>query len=77
MPTILTLFGIRFFFYSKEHPAIHVHAEKGKGEAKINLEPQVRLVYNQGLKKQELKKAIDVATEHRNEFIAEWHKYFG
>ena len=77
MPTILYIFGIRFFFYSNEHLAIHVHAEKGGGEAKIELEPAVRVVYNLGLKAKELNKAVSVAETFRDEFIAEWHKYFG
>ncbi|MBE6243946.1 MAG: DUF4160 domain-containing protein [Bacteroidales bacterium] len=28
MPTILFLFGLRFFFYSEEHLPVHVHVEK-------------------------------------------------
>lgn len=37
MPTILILFGIRFYFYSREHGAMHVHIETGDGWAKFEL----------------------------------------
>lgn len=77
MPTILEIFGFRFFFYSNEHPAIHVHAEKSDGEAKIELEPFVRVVKNNGLKRQELRKAVRLAKMFKSDFIAEWHKIFG
>lgn len=28
MPEILRIFGLRFFFYSREHEPIHVHVKK-------------------------------------------------
>ncbi|MBQ2197591.1 MAG: DUF4160 domain-containing protein [Bacteroidales bacterium] len=33
MPTILFLFGLRFFFYSEEHLPIHIHVQSGDGRA--------------------------------------------
>ena len=36
MPTILVLFGLRFYFYASEHLPIHVHIENSDGDAKIN-----------------------------------------
>lgn len=33
MPTVFELFGLRFFFYSDDHPPIHVHVERGDDEA--------------------------------------------
>lgn len=38
MSTLLTIFGIRFFFYSREHEPIHVHVEHADGKAKFILE---------------------------------------
>ena len=32
MPTILFLFGLRFFFYSDEHLPMHVHVKNGDGK---------------------------------------------
>ena len=38
-----------------EHLPIHVHVEHGGKLAKIELEPEIRVVYNHGLKEGELK----------------------
>ena len=54
MPTILRKNGFSFFFFSNEHRPIHVHVEKGDGDAKFNLEPLVELVESHGLKTREL-----------------------
>lgn len=75
MPTLLITFGMRFFFYLDEHQPIHVHVDYKK-KAKIALEPTVALVYNHGLKDQELKKAIGTCVLYRDDFITEWHKRF-
>ena len=76
MPTLLMIFGLRFFFYLDEHEPIHVHVNANGKLAKIALEPEISLVYNHGLKEQEIKKAIDTCKTYREEFINEWHKRF-
>lgn len=48
MPTVLLIFGLRFYFYADEHDPIHVHLESSDGRAKIALEPEVELVENKG-----------------------------
>ena len=77
MPTLLRIFGLRFFFYLDEHLPIHVHVECGGKLAKIEIEQDVRVVYNHGLKEQELRTAVDTCIIYRENFIAEWHKRFG
>ena len=34
MPEILRMFGMRFYFYSREHEPIHVHVKNADGRAK-------------------------------------------
>ena len=75
MPTILFLFGLRFFFYSDEHPPMHVHVENGDGKAKIIIET-AEVVENNGLKPADLKKAIDAVKQYKDEFIKAWNEYF-
>ena len=77
MPTLLTIFGIRFYFYLDEHQPIHVHVACGGKKAKIALEPEIAIVYNHGLKEQEMKKALETCRIYRKNFISEWHKRFG
>ena len=43
MPTLLTIFGLRFFFYSDEHAPIHVHVENSDGRAKFVLMETINL----------------------------------
>ena len=76
MPTLLTIFGLRFFFYLDEHEPIHVHVCYGGKLAKIELVPKIRVVYNHGLKEQDMKKAIETCKIFKENFISEWHKRF-
>lgn len=55
MPTIFTLYGYRFMFYSNDHEPIHIHAVKGECRAKFDLFPTVSLVSSSGIKAHELK----------------------
>ena len=45
--------------------------------AKIELEPEISIVYNHGLKENEIRMAVDTCKIYREEFITEWHKRFG
>lgn len=54
-----------------EHLPIHVHVECGGKLAKIEIESEVRVVYNHGLKEQELRTAVDTCSIYRENFIAE------
>lgn len=77
MPTLLTIFGLRFFFYTREHEPIHVHVEHADGVAKYNLlEECVELVENNGLKPASLRLAESILEENRENFIKEWNKTF-
>lgn len=75
MPTVLFIFGLRFFFYSEEHLPVHIHVQSGNGKAKINVETG-EVMDNRGLKPQELKKAIDAVIHYRDEIVAAWNEYF-
>ena len=55
MPTILVIFGLRFYFFANEHLPIHVHLENADGLAKIALEPEIMLVENNGIKPKDIK----------------------
>jgi hypothetical protein len=77
MPTLLEIFGLRFYFYSDEHLPVHVHVENADGRAKINLEPVVQIVENQSMKPKDLKKAISTVELYREDFIKAWKEYHG
>lgn len=75
MPTIFELFGLRFFFYADEHSPIHVHIVKGDAEAKIEIDPEIKLIYNHGLKVQDIRRAIRLAKMYKDDIIQIWCRY--
>jgi hypothetical protein len=77
MPTLLNIFGLRFYFYSDEHEPIHVHIENSDGKAKINLLPLVEVVENRNIKLKDVKKALAVIDLYKEEFISVWYEYHG
>ena len=76
MPTVLRIFGLRFFFYLDEHRPIHVHVEHGGKLAKIDLEQEIKVVYNHGLKEHEMRMAVDTCRIYREKIIEEWQSRF-
>lgn len=75
MPTIFELFGLRFFFFADDHNPIHVHVVKGDDNAKIEISPEIRLIYNHGLKVRDLKRALMLAEEYKEDIINLWNEY--
>lgn len=53
----------------------HIHAERHGGVAKVWLEP-VRFAEHQGFKTSDLKRIIEVANDHRDEFLEAWNEFF-
>ena len=75
MPTILFLFGLRFYFYSDEHLPIHIHVINGDGRAKILVET-AEVVENTGIKPKDMKRAVDAVILYRDDIIKAWCEYF-
>ena len=76
MPTLLILFGLRFYFYTGDHKPVHIHVENADGEAKFELGNEVKTVYNRGLKNKDLRLAESIIEENRENFIAQWNNIF-
>ena len=75
MPTILFLFGLRFFFYSEEHLPIHIHVQSGDGRAKIDVITG-EILDNKGVKPNDLKRAVETVQLYQDEIIKAWREYF-
>lgn len=75
MPTIFELFGLRFFFYADGHSPIHVHIVNVDAEAKIEIDPEIKLIYNHGLKVQDVRRAIRLAKMYKDDIIEIWCRY--
>lgn len=76
MPTIFTIKGHRFFFFSNEgNEAIHVHVEKGEKYAKFWLHP-MSLAYNYKFNSTELNRIVKIIEERKSEIKDKWNEYF-
>ena len=76
MPTIFYAFGLRFYFFSHDHEPIHVHVQNADGKAKYEIENEIKLIYNTGIKNKDLKIAESIIEENREVCINEWKKVF-
>lgn len=76
MPTVLTLLGMRFYYWAREHEPIHVHVKKGDAEARFDLVPEIELTVNMGFKPHELAIAEEVLKENREYMIEHWKLFF-
>jgi len=80
MPEVFRWKAYRFFFYSNEgipRELCHIHVESANGEAKVWLDPQVRLASSVGLKSKELLAILAVVRERESEIRERWDEYFG
>lgn len=77
MPTLFIIFGLRFYFFSREHDPIHVHVEKAGGVAKFQIEPEIKLIESNGLKPNDLKLAESIIEENREVIVENWKVFFG
>lgn len=75
MPVLKIIKGYRFFFYSNEHDPMHIHVEKDKKTAKLNLLP-VEVVKVKGFKANEQKEIRKLVEENVELFKKQWNEYF-
>ena len=79
MPVVFRYKGFRFFFYSNEgspREPLHVHVRLGSSEAKLWLEPQVRVGSSFGFDASTLRELVEVAQGNRALIERTWHEYF-
>jgi hypothetical protein len=80
MPVVFRYKGFRFFFYSNEgspRKRAHVHVRAGSSEAKLWLEPRVRVAASYGFDAGTLRELVEVAQANRELIERTWHDYFG
>ncbi len=74
MPTLLNKYGFKFFFYANEHEPKHIHVMRSDGFAKVELE-SLNVVQNY-LKPKDLKLALEIIQENRDDFERMWDEWF-
>jgi hypothetical protein len=67
--------GFAFRIFSNEENRMHIHVLKDNNEAKIWLEPDIKIEYNNGFKLQEIKKVLLIVKENEEEFKQKYREY--
>ena len=79
MVTVHREAGMRFIIFTDDHEPAHVHVV-GDGKAKINLAGaggRPELVYNDGFKAGDIKKALRIVAEHQAAMLQRWDEHHG
>ena len=69
--------GFTFRVFSNEESRLYIYVLKGKKEAKIWLEPVIKLQYNKGYWLHEINKILLIVNETKNEFKQKYYQYIG
>ena len=76
MPTIMTVDGIRLYFYANEKgEPPHIHVEYQGLTAKIWITP-VYLASSQGLKARDISKALKIVKQNEKVLREKWDEFF-
>ena len=76
MPTVMTIDGYRFHFFSNEGPRPHIHVVKGDGSAKVWLD-DLSLASWDHLTSAERRRILKMAQEHSQRLLDAWNEFFG
>lgn len=79
MVTVHREAGLRFIIFVDDHPPPHVHV-MGDGKAKIHSsgpDGDPELVYNDGLKAGDLRKALRIVAEQQGALMEKWNEHHG
>jgi len=75
-PTVFRYKGYRFFFFSREEERIHIHVIHAEGEAKIWIEPDIKLNKSIGLNSKQIKEILEQVELHKKEITQNWNDHF-
>lgn len=79
MVTIHRAHGLRIIIFTDDHEPAHVHAF-GDGQAKINLigpGGAPVLVWAEGMKANDLRRAMQIVRDEQAQFLARWREIHG
>lgn len=79
MVTIYRAHGLRIVIFTDDHEPAHVHVF-GDGHAKINLigpDGGPELIWAEGMKRNEVRRAMEVVIERHADFLARWREIHG
>jgi hypothetical protein len=78
-PLVFRLQGIKFHFFANEgtpREPVHIHASRGRDEAKIWLHPTVSIAKSRGYDRRELAMLVSIVRERSSEIERAWYEFF-
>ncbi|CFX24473.1 conserved protein of unknown function [Candidatus Filomicrobium marinum] len=79
MVTIHRAHGLRVIIFTDDHEPAHVHVF-GDGHAKINLigpDGAPALVSTEGMKRSDVRRAMQIVRDQQEQFLARWRQIHG
>jgi hypothetical protein len=76
VPTVMIVYGFRFFFYSREEERMHIHVEFQGSVAKVWLDT-FEIGENYGLKQYQLNEIQKITRKYEKVFKKAWISHFG
>ena len=75
MVTVHIAHGLRFVIFLNDHEPAHVHVF-GEGQAKIDMAAAdgPKLIWAQGVKRNDVRRAMAIAAEKQAHFLARWRE---
>ena len=69
--------GFVFKIHSNEEERMHLHVIKAENEAKVWLEPNVEVAWNEGFNSSEIRKIIQIIKTHADQFRHQYSLHIG
>ena len=76
MNVVLRAHGMRFVIFVDDHEPAHVHV-RGDGRLKIDISQSPVRIMAGTMKDNDMRRALDTAEAHREEFVAAWRQIHG
>lgn len=77
MPTIFARDGYRVMIYTRDHPLMHVHVIKREGKAKIEFDPEIKVLADFGLNRNKVRTAVSIVEKNLDLLIKKWREIHG
>lgn len=69
--------GLVFKIHSNEEERMHIHVIKAENEAKIWLEPQIEVAWNDDFNSSEIKKILQIIKTNADQFRLQYSLHIG
>lgn len=75
MPTVLNIYGLKFYFYSNEESRMHIHVAYDGNRLKIWLDT-FEIAENKGFNIKQMNRALKIVRKNEEKFKKAWETFF-